>query len=55
MTYMRPVRGSAAFRAAVVLFMTVLVLVLSAILLPPKGSNAMPPDRTSDAPLVVPK
>jgi hypothetical protein len=37
-------RRNPVVRSLVVLGMTLLVLALSAILLPPKGSNAMPRD-----------
>jgi|HubBroStandDraft_4_1064222.scaffolds.fasta_scaffold664724_2 hypothetical protein len=42
-------------RALVVLGMTILVLLLSAILLPPKGSNAMPRDGGGEAPAISPR
>jgi hypothetical protein len=38
------ISGSPAVRVLVVLGLTVLVIVLSAILLPPKDTRAMPPD-----------
>lgn len=39
-------------RALVVVGMTILVLLLSAILLPPKGSNAMPRDGGGETPVM---
>ena len=41
-------------RALIVLVLTILVIVASAILLPPKGSNAMPRDGTM-APAATPR
>jgi hypothetical protein len=42
-------------RILVVLGMTFIVLVLSAIVLPPKGSSAMPRDEDRDIPAVAPR
>jgi hypothetical protein len=48
-------RRNPVVRALLVLGMTILVLLLSAILLPPKGSNAMPRDGGGEAPSVSPR
>ena len=48
-------RRNPAVRALVVLGMTLLVLALSAILLPPKGSNAMPRDGGGEVPALTPR
>ena len=50
MTYTQFRLRNGLVRGLVVLGMTAIVLLLSAILLPPKGSNAMP--RGADAPTV---
>jgi hypothetical protein len=42
-------------RGLVVLGMTMLALLLSAILLPPKGSNAMPRDGGGEAHAISPR
>jgi hypothetical protein len=52
---MGSVRNNAAIRVLAVLCMTVFVLILSAILLPPKDSNAMPRDGAGDAPVTSPR
>jgi hypothetical protein len=44
-----------AVRALVVLVATILVLIVSAILLPPKGSNAMPRDDGAMTPATTPR
>ena len=46
-TSMQFARDNPVVRATVVLSLTILMLTLSALLLPPKGSNAMPRDNTS--------
>jgi hypothetical protein len=48
-------RRNPVVRALVVLGMTIFVLALSAILLPPKGSNAMPRDGGGKVPAVTPR
>jgi hypothetical protein len=48
-------RRSPMVRALVVLGITILVLVLSAILLPPKGSNAMPRNGGGEVPAFSPR
>jgi hypothetical protein len=53
--YMSLFRRNPAVRALVVLGMTLLVLALSAILLPPKGSNAMPRDGGGEVPALTPR
>lgn len=55
MTYMRSAVGRTLISGLVVLTMTAIVLVLGAILLPPKGSNAMPRDGGGEAPAVSPR
>lgn len=52
---MRSVRSNAVIRILVVLCTTVFALILSAILLPPKGSNAMPRDGGGEAPITTPR
>ena len=51
---MRSVRN-AVIRALVVVGITVFALLLSAILLPPKDSTAMPRDGGGDAPVASPR
>jgi len=52
MTYRRSALNKTFLSGLVVLAMTALVLVLAAILLPPKDSNAMPRDGGAEAPAV---
>lgn len=52
--HMRLFRYSSALHSlAVVLGLTVLVLILSAILLPPKDSRAMPRDDNTETPITL--
>jgi hypothetical protein len=47
--------GSPAVRELVVLGLTILVIVLSAILLPPNGTSAMPQDESRMGPATTPR
>ena len=47
MTYRDLIRRSTCFRALAMVGMTAFFLVVGAILLPPKGSNVMPPPRSA--------
>jgi len=51
---MHSARSNPIIRALVVLGITVFALILGAILLPPQGSNAMPPDATGAAAVAPP-
>src|SRR5580700_299296 len=53
--YMGLFRRNPLVRALVVVGMTILVLLLSAVLLPPKGSNAMPRDGGGEVPARSPR
>ena len=48
-------RNNPVVRILIVLGITFVVLLLSAILLPPKGSSAMPRDGAGEAPAMAPR
>ncbi len=52
---MRMFRSNLARRMLVVMGITLCVLVLGAILLPPKGSSAMPRDGSGNTPALAPR